>query len=102
MTISWELIISVVSAVFGSSVLTTLIQYKLNKNKANADTADVLVKSIMDWATKLSSRIDKLESEVEERDKKIDSLIEELHQKDLLIQDLSLKVDKLERNGNKK
>jgi len=80
-------IIEIIGAILGSSVLTALASNWISRKKVQADATDVIVKSILDWATQLTKRIDKLE--------------QELVIKDSLILELQIKVAKLEKNGNK-
>jgi len=81
-------ILGIIGAVLGSGALSSIITNWFNKRKAGADTDSVIVKNIMDWAVELTSRIDKLEVQLVEKDRQIDELVEQVHKQDLLIQKL--------------
>jgi hypothetical protein len=85
-------IMEVMGLVVGSGAISSFITNWFNKRKSGADTDSVIVGNIMDWALKLSARIDKLEAQLVEKDKQIDDLIEQLHKQDLLIQELQKEV----------
>jgi len=84
-------IISIIGAVLGSGVVVEVVRSIFNKKKIQADAASTTVVTILEWATKLSARIDILESQLIVKDKQIDDLIEQLHKQDLLIQELQKK-----------
>ena len=84
-------IISIIGAVLGSGVVVEVVRSIFNKKKIQADAASTTVVTILEWATKLSARIDILESQLIVKDKQIDDLIAQLHKQDLLIQELQKK-----------
>ena len=84
-------IISIIGAVLGSGVVVEVVRSIFNKKKIQADAASTTVVTILEWATKLSARIDILESQLIVKDKQIDDLIDRLHKQDLLIQELQKK-----------
>lgn len=65
---TFEIIATIVSAVLGSTVLSTLITGFFAKKKTDADAATMTVDSILKWATTLTSRIDALERALKEKD----------------------------------
>ncbi len=81
-------IISIIGAVLGSGVVIEIARAVFNKKKIQADAASTTVVTILEWATKLSARIDVLEGQLLEKDVQIDQLITQLHKQDLLIQEL--------------
>ena len=81
-------IIQLALAVLGSGTVSVIITNWFNKRKAGADTDSVIVGNIMEWAVRLSARIDILEQQLKEKDEQIDALIEHVHKQDLLIQKL--------------
>jgi len=81
-------ILEIGGLVLSSGVLSSLITNWFNKRKAGAETDSVIVSNIMDWAVKLSARIDILEEQLKVKDEQIDELIEQLHKQDLEIQKL--------------
>ncbi len=80
MTLSLETFGVLVGAVASSQVLVTYLQGKFNKNKVGAESAQILVDQVMKWASSLTSRIDKLEAELAEKDKIICDLRERIVQ----------------------
>jgi len=84
-------IIEIIGLVLGSGAISSIITNWFNKRKSGAETDSIIVGNIMDWAVKLSARIDILEALLAEKDKQIDELIEQLHKQDLLIQELQKK-----------
>jgi len=84
-------IIEIIGLVLGSGAMSSIITNWFNKRKSGAETDSIIVGNIMDWAVKLSARIDILEAQLAEKDKQIDELIEQLHKQDLLIQELQKK-----------
>lgn len=77
-------IVSIVTAVLGSSVLTTLINNKYNKPKIDAQAESTLASKTLEWATILQKEITGL------RDKYDEMLREN--------RDLTIKVAHLERD----
>lgn len=75
--VDFNSIASIVGAVTGSQVLVTWLQNRSNKKKVDADAAQILLDKTLEWASRLSSRIDKLETENTYKDK----LIAELYAK---------------------
>ena len=67
-------ITTIAAAVLGSQALVKFIEGLFSKNKTSADAAQVLVTSTIDWASKLTSRIELLEKALKERDDKITEL----------------------------
>lgn len=65
---NWESIATIVGAVFGSQVLTSVVQGYFARGKTNADAAQILLDKTLDWASRLSARIEKLEAELSHRD----------------------------------
>lgn len=81
-------IVEIIGLVLGSGAISSLVTNWFNKRKAGADTDSVIVGNIMEWAVKLSARIDILEAQLLVKDGQIDDLVEQLHAQELLIQKL--------------
>jgi len=81
-------IIEIVGLVLGSGAISSIVTNWFNKRKRGAETDSVIVGNIMEWAVKLSERIDVLEKQLAEKDEQIDELMAQLHKQDLLIQEL--------------
>lgn len=94
-----ELILGIVGSIMGSSVLSVLVSGWINKKKVSAESTQVVVQTILEWATKLTVRIDALEAQLIIKEKQIDELQREISSRDLMIKDLQFKVHKLENNG---
>ena len=84
----WETLATIIGAVFGSQVLTSVVQGYFSRGKTNADAAQILLDKTLDWASRLSMRIEKLEAELNSRD----GIIAELRQKIAHLE--ACKVDK--------
>lgn len=61
---NWEAIAGIVGAVAGSQVLVSFVQAWFNKKKTSADAATILLEKTLEWASRLTARIENLEKEV--------------------------------------
>jgi len=95
MEINGTTISAILASIFGSSTLTVIVSSYFQKKKTSADAADVLVKTIIDWASKLAARIEHLELELKNRGLEID-------QRDEKIMELQLRVQALESKSAQK
>lgn len=84
-------IIEIIGLVLGSGAISSIATNWFNKRKSGAETDSIIVGNIMDWAVKLSNRIDILEAQLIIKDKQIDELVKKLHEQDLLIHELQNK-----------
>lgn len=75
---NWESVATIVGAVFGSQVLTSVVQGYFARGKTNADAAQILLDKTLDWASRLSTRIEKLEAELNSRDGVISELRQQI------------------------
>lgn len=88
---NFEMLSAIVASVFGSQVLSTGIQAFFNRKKTGAESAQILMNTMLDWAGKLNTRIDKLEAENSELRKLIDD-------KDNIISELKVRIAHLEND----
>ncbi len=95
----WQIAVGLVGSVLSGGAISAVLMYRSRNRKAKVDTDSIIVKNIMDWAVQLTQRIDKLEVALEEKERQIDELIKESHNKDILITDLSNRITKLQNNG---
>lgn len=83
-----SIIATIIGSVVSSQVLTVVAQAFFNRKKTSADAAQILLDKTLEWATRLSARIEKLEGELNNRD----SVIAELKQQIAHLE--ACKVDK--------
>lgn len=83
---NFDLIAPIVAAVAGSQVLVTVVQGYFNKRKTSADAASILLDKTLEWSSKLTARIERLETELAARD--------------ALIAELRVRVLRIETNGH--
>jgi len=77
----WQVLATIIGALFSSQALTIFIQSKFSEGKTKADAASTLVQSMLEWQKTLTDRIVALEQANADKDVKMaekDSKIDEL------------------------
>ena len=59
---------AIIGSVLGSQVLVALAQGWFNRRKTGAEAASLLLEKTLEWASKLTARIEKLEADVALKD----------------------------------
>ena len=59
---------TIIGSVLGSQVLVASVQGWFNRRKTGAEAAAILLDKTLEWASKLTARIEKLEADIVRKD----------------------------------